>query len=128
MTLADDDSRAGQAHEELAFDFHLQSISMHPSLLHDEFIVCKSVIHRAPSFILSRLSSTKRRKKRSLQLLLRPQLVRVSALLLAAIRRSGWQARVALAADHLVAVVLAGEGFERWFDEAAAETEDEVES
>ncbi|KAF2101868.1 hypothetical protein NA57DRAFT_53813 [Rhizodiscina lignyota] len=65
---------------------------------------------------------------RLLQLLLRPQLVAVSALLLAAVGRSGRQARVALAADHLLAVVLAGKGLERGFDETATETEDEVES
>ena len=35
---------------------------------------------------------------------------------------------VALAADHLVAVELAGQGLERGLNDAAAETEDEVES
>ena len=48
------------------------------------------------------------------------------ALLLAAVRGSGWEARVALAADHLLAVVLAGQRLERGLDEAATQAEDEV--
>jgi hypothetical protein len=39
-----------------------------------------------------------------------------------------WQACVALAADHLVAVVLGGKGLERWLNDATTETEDQVES
>jgi hypothetical protein len=39
-----------------------------------------------------------------------------------------WQARVALAADHLIAVVLGGKGLERRLDDATTETEDQVES
>lgn len=35
---------------------------------------------------------------------------------------------VALPADHLLAVVFAGKGFERWFDDATTETEDQVKS
>jgi hypothetical protein len=31
---------------------------------------------------------------------------------------------VALPADHLIAVVFAGKGLERWFDDATTETED----
>jgi hypothetical protein len=61
-----------------------------------------------------------------LYLLLRPQLVGMPALLLPAIRRPRRQPSVAFPADHLVAVVLAGEGFERGFDDTAAETEDKV--
>ena len=38
------------------------------------------------------------------------------------------QAGVALAADHLVAVVLGGEGLERGLDDTTTETEDQVES
>ena len=38
-----------------------------------------------------------------------------------------WQARVALAADHLIAVVLRGEGLERGLDDATTETKDQVE-
>jgi len=38
-----------------------------------------------------------------------------------------WQARVALAADHLIAVVLGSEGLERGLDDATAQTEDQVE-
>jgi hypothetical protein len=38
-----------------------------------------------------------------------------------------WQARVALAADHLVAVVLGRERLKRRLDDATAETEDQVE-
>ena len=41
-----------------------------------------------------------------LQLLLRPKLVGVATLLLPAVRRTRWQTRVALPANHLVAVVL----------------------
>jgi hypothetical protein len=39
-----------------------------------------------------------------------------------------WQAGVALAADHLVAVVLGGERLERRLNDATTETEDQVES
>jgi hypothetical protein len=39
-----------------------------------------------------------------------------------------WQTSVALAADHLVAVVLGGERLERRLDDATTETEDQVES
>ena len=62
-----------------------------------------------------------------LKLLLRPQLIRVPALLLPAVGRPRRQPRVALAADHLVAVVLASESFQAGFDDAAAQAEDEVE-
>jgi hypothetical protein len=37
-----------------------------------------------------------------------------------------WQARIALAADHLIAVVLGGKGLERRLDDTATETEDQV--
>ena len=63
-----------------------------------------------------------------LQLLLRAKLVGVATLLLAAVGGTRRQARVALPADHLVAVVLGRESLERGLDDAAAETEDEVES
>jgi hypothetical protein len=39
-----------------------------------------------------------------------------------------WQTCVALAADHLVAVVLGGKGLERGLNDATTETEDQVES
>jgi hypothetical protein len=39
-----------------------------------------------------------------------------------------WQTCVALAADHLVAVVLGGKRLERWLNDATTETEDQVES
>ena len=39
-----------------------------------------------------------------------------------------WQTCVALAADHLVAVVLGGQGLERGLDDTTTETEDQVES
>ncbi len=68
-----------------------------------------------------------RKQTRSLQLLLRAQLVRVPALLLPAVGRPRRQARVALPADHLVAVVLGGQRLERGLDDAAAEAEDQVE-
>ncbi|KAF2821143.1 hypothetical protein CC86DRAFT_109792 [Ophiobolus disseminans] len=38
-----------------------------------------------------------------------------------------WQTCVALAADHLIAVVLGGERLERRLDDATTETEDQVE-
>eukprot|EP01046_Picozoa_sp_COSAG06_P060081 COSAG06_NODE_12652_length_1347_cov_1.212340_2_plen_142_part_00 len=60
--------------------------------------------------------------------LLRAQLVCVAALLLAAVGRLRVQAGVALAADHLLTVVLAGKDHERRLDDAAAEAEDQVES
>ena len=47
-----------------------------------------------------------------LNLLLRPQLVRMPALLLPAIRSPRRQTSIAFPTDHLVAVVLASKGFE----------------
>jgi len=52
--------------------------------------------------------------------LLRAQLVCVAALLLAAVGRLGMQAGVALATDHLLAVVLACKDHERRLDNTAA--------
>jgi len=52
----------------------------------------------------------------------------VSALLLAAVGGSGWQTGVALAANHLLAVVLRGEGFKGRLYDTTTETEDQVES
>merc|ERR1719401_1436544 len=63
---------------------------------------------------------------RLLQLLLRAEHVGVAALLLAAVDRAGVEPGVALAADHLVAVVLTGEHCERRLDDAATQTEHEV--
>ena len=51
----------------------------------------------------------------------------MSALLLAAVGRSRGQTGVALSADHLLAVVLGGEGLEGGFDDTATQTEDEME-
>ena len=48
------------------------------------------------------------------------------ALLLAAVGGSGRQAGVAFAADHLLAVVLGGQGLERRLDDTAAQTEDQM--
>ncbi|OAL03126.1 hypothetical protein IQ06DRAFT_292350 [Phaeosphaeriaceae sp. SRC1lsM3a] len=63
-----------------------------------------------------------------LELLLGAELVGVAALLLTAVDSPRWQTCVALAADHLVAVVLGGERLERRLDDATTETEDQVES
>jgi len=62
-----------------------------------------------------------------LDLLLGPQLVAVATLLLAAVDCPGVKTCIALAADHLVLVVLAGERLKRGFNDATAEAEDEVE-
>ena len=51
----------------------------------------------------------------------------MSALLLSAVGRTRRQTSVALSTDHLVAVVFAGQSFERGFDDAAAQTEHEME-
>ena len=61
-----------------------------------------------------------------LNLLFWSQLVGVTALLLPAVGSSRWQTGVAFSADHLITVVFAGKGFEGGFDNAAAETEDEM--
>ena len=61
-----------------------------------------------------------------LELLLGAEVVRVAALLLAAVDRAGVEARVALAADHLLAVVLAREDGQGGLDDAAAEAQHEV--
>jgi len=65
---------------------------------------------------------------RLLDLLLGAKLVGVAALLLAAVGGAGWQAGIALAADHLLAVVLGGQGLEGGLDDASAETENQVQS
>ena len=58
--------------------------------------------------------------RRLLDLLLRAHVVRVTARLLAAVGRPCWQARVALAADHLVLVVLARQNDQGRLHHAAA--------
>lgn len=60
-------------------------------------------------------------------LLLWSQLVRVAALLLATVGCSRWQTGVALSANHFLAVVFRGQGFEGGLDDAASKSEDEVE-
>merc|ERR1719277_2691828 len=65
---------------------------------------------------------------RLLQLLLRPELVRVTALLLPAIHRTGVEPGVTLAADHLVAIVLPRQHSQRWLDDAPAQAQDEMKS
>jgi hypothetical protein len=71
--------------------------------------------------------STSEGANHSLDLLLRAELVGVTALLLAAVGGTGRQTGVAFPADHLLAVVLGGQGLEGGFDDAATQTEDEVE-
>ena len=67
------------------------------------------------------------RRTHLFQLLLRAQLVGVAALLLPAVGRTWRETGVALAADHLVAVVLGCEGLERGLNDTTTETEDQVE-
>lgn len=67
-------------------------------------------------------------RNRLFELLLGAELVGVSALALPAVGGSGREAGVALAADHLVAVELAGQGLERGLDDTTTEAEDEVKS
>ena len=62
-----------------------------------------------------------------LQLLLGPEVVGVSALLLAAVDGAGGKTGVALAADHLLTVVLAGEGLEGGLNDTTTEAEHKVE-
>jgi hypothetical protein len=57
----------------------------------------------------------------------RPELAGVSTAALPAVCRTWWKAGIALAADLLVAVVLGREHLQRGLDDAATETEDEVE-
>jgi len=52
----------------------------------------------------------------------------VTALLLSAVGGTGWEASVALSADHLVAVELRGEGLKRRLDDTTTKTENQVES
>ena len=51
----------------------------------------------------------------------------MTALLLAAVGGARRETGVALAADHLVAVELGGQGLERGLNDTTAETEDQVE-
>lgn len=82
--------------------------------------------------------------KHLLKLLLDAELVGVATLLLAAVLGTRWEAGVApgfevkrayatainsfhlLAADHLVAVVLLGEGGQRWLDHTTTKAEHQV--
>jgi len=52
----------------------------------------------------------------------------VAALLLSAVGGTRRETGVALSADHLLAVELGGEGFERGFDDTTTETENEMKS
>ena len=54
-------------------------------------------------------------------------MVRVAALALAAVGSPGVEAGVALAADHLVAVVLLGEDAQRGLDDTAPQPQHQVE-
>jgi len=68
----------------------------------------------------------------SLHLLLGADVTVMATLALAAVGALGWESGVALAADHLVALVLAGQGGERWLDSngadaTTAESEHEME-
>lgn len=51
----------------------------------------------------------------------------MTTLLLAAVCGTGWQTGIALAADHLLAVVLGGQGLKGGLDDATTQAEDEVE-
>merc|ERR1719266_184478 len=62
----------------------------------------------------------------SLELLLRAEHVGVAATPLAAIHRPGMEPRIALSAYHLVAIVFPGEDCKRWLNNAATESEDQV--
>lgn len=64
---------------------------------------------------------------RLLQLLLRPELIAVPTLLLAAVGRPWRQTCVALAADHLFAIVLRSQGLQRGLDDATTEAKHQVE-
>lgn len=61
-------------------------------------------------------------------LLLGAQVVGMAALLLAAVDCTGVQACVALAADHLVTVVLLGKLTKGWLDDATTQAQHQVQS
>merc|ERR1719251_716495 len=61
-----------------------------------------------------------------LELLLRAEHVGVATTPLAAIHRPGMEPRVALSADHLIAIVFPGEDCKRWLNDAATESEYQV--
>jgi len=63
-----------------------------------------------------------------LQLLLGSELVGVATLLLSAVGGSSVVSRVALSADHLLAVVLLSEDLKRRLDDTTSESEDQMES
>ena len=65
---------------------------------------------------------------RLLELLLGAEHVGVAALLLAAVDRSGMQASVALAADHLLAIVLPGKHSQGRLNDTSSQSEDQVKS
>lgn len=75
--------------------------------------------------------STKEQVRRSrslLQLLLGADVVGVTALLLPAVGGTGMEPGVALAANHLIAVILLGQNTKGWFDDTTSKTENQVES
>lgn len=74
-------------------------------------------------FLLSlRVSSCAIEERGRAQTHARTELRRMSTTAFAAVGRTRWKPRVALAADLLVTVVLGREDFERGFDDAATET------
>ena len=73
------------------------------------------------------LDSTESQRKNLLQLLLGTKLVGVPALLLPAVQGTRVEASIADPADHLVAVVLLGQDPQAGFDDAAPESEHQVE-
>lgn len=62
-----------------------------------------------------------------LQLLLGPQIIGMSTLLLPTICRTWMQPGVALAANHLVTIILLGQDPERGLDDAASQSQNEME-
>merc|ERR1719330_214081 len=79
-----------------------------------------------PSYLRNPRESLLWSTGRSLELLLRAEHVRVAALLLAAIHRPSVEAGVALAANHLVAIVLARQDGERWLNDASTKPKHKV--
>jgi hypothetical protein len=65
---------------------------------------------------------------RLLQLLLGAELGSTSTALLAAVDGTGVHAGIALAANHLILVILAGKNLERRLNDSTTETEDQMES
>ena len=90
--------------------------------------MCVSFALPPPIFFHPLLLNFTKRKEYLFQLLLQAEVAGVAALLLAAVDGTGVQTSIALAADHLLAVVLHGQQTQRGLNHTTTQTEHKVKS